>query len=171
MIAPFVWHYKVWLCVCVSTLFPWFTVAVWLANVHRPNSLWVTDCGLYFSVPLSLINGCSDKQTSWAKGSSSGRGGGIAESETESGGGTAYNMLLSVPCFLCHSVCAGVTLLWAIVWCVSAQSQAGVLPWGIPRCPTFTLSFHYSLFHNHYSSEQSHLQYMSCFPILSLEKA
>lgn len=93
------------MCVCVSSLFPWCTVAVWLANVHRPNSLQATDCGLYFSFPLSLINGCSDKQTSWAKGTSSGRGGGMTESETERGGGAAYHAagsaLLSQPVSLC----------------------------------------------------------------------
>lgn len=77
------------MCVCVSALFPWCTVAVWLVNVHRPNSLRVTDCRLYLSFPLSLINGCSDKQTSWVKGSRSGRGVGMMESEKGRGGGTA----------------------------------------------------------------------------------
>lgn len=49
-------------------------MAVCLANVHRPNSLQATDCGLYFSSPLSLINGCSDKQTWRVKGSSTRKG-------------------------------------------------------------------------------------------------
>lgn len=73
----------------------------------RPNSLQATDCGLYFSFPLSLINGCIDKQTSWAKGSSSERGGGVMESETEGGGGS---VCLS-SCWRCPAFLAGVTLL------------------------------------------------------------
>lgn len=68
-------------------------VAVWLANVHRPNSLQATDCGLCFSFPLSLINGYSDKQTSWVKGNSSGRGGRMMA--IERGGGAAYNATAS----------------------------------------------------------------------------
>lgn len=46
---PFVCHYKECVCVRPSTLFPWCKVAVWLVNVHKPNSLRVTDCRLYFS--------------------------------------------------------------------------------------------------------------------------
>lgn len=83
-------------CVCVCLPYsPWCMVAVWLANVHRPYSLRATDCELYFSFPLSLINECSDKQTSWAKGSISGRGGGMTKSETERGDGAAYRAAAS----------------------------------------------------------------------------
>lgn len=54
---PFVCHYKECVCVRPSTLFPWCKVAVWLVNVHKPNSLRVTDCRLYFSFLSPWLTG------------------------------------------------------------------------------------------------------------------
>ncbi|KAF3840847.1 hypothetical protein F7725_006709 [Dissostichus mawsoni] len=76
-------------------------VAVWLANVHRPNSLraMVSSDSLF---PLSLINGCTDKQTSWVKRSSSVRGGGMVG---DNKGRIALDLPLPNSCALAGPAC------------------------------------------------------------------
>ena len=131
-------------CVCVSPLFPWCIVAVWLANVHRPNSLRVMVSSDSF-FPLSLINGCTDKQTSWVKRSSSARGGGGWDRKRW----RLYPSCCWLPCFLHRCL-----------MCVCPVRSWVYLPWGIPLCPIYS-----SLFEKHFSSEQTHLLYMSRFPV------
>lgn len=60
----------------------------------------------FIFLPLSLINGCSDKQTSWVKGNSSERQARMVE--TEQGGGSAF---------------IAIGLLWFFSHCQSAVSD------------------------------------------------
>lgn len=104
----FVWH-REWLVMCVYVYpIPLVCGGSAAGSCAQPNSLQATDCGLHFSFPLCLINGCIDKQTSWATGSGSGRG--RRDDDGEWGRKRWWLSLCSsccwrLPCFLswCHS--------------------------------------------------------------------
>lgn len=101
--SSFSLFYREWFCVCMcisvcaSTVFPWCMLTVWQANVHRSNSLRVSDYGLCFfsSLPDYWVQWQTDQL---GKGKQLWKG--RRDHRVKKKGGVQPVMPLALPCFL-----------------------------------------------------------------------
>lgn len=147
--SSFVWHQTRWLCVCLPTLFPCI-VPMWLANVHRSNSLQATYCGsISLFLPPSLLAAVTNRPAGQREAALGGEG------------------EIMRRWWLCPGFLTAVSLLWAIVWCVCLPVQK--LGFSLETFLFAPLSIFPLKKHSFF--EQAYLLYISRVPVLSLVKA
>ena len=136
-------------CVCLPTLFH-CKLPMWMANVHRPNSLRATYCGsISLFLPPSLLAAVTNRPAG-RREAALGREGRIM---------TRW--------WLCPGFLTAVSLLWAIVWCVCLPVQK--VGFSLETFLFAPLSIF--PFKKHSSFEQAYLLHISRVPVLSLVKA